>query len=75
MYFCLKEGAAPQDMSDFTNSTLYKNKGDLSNYNNYHSITLLNIVGKLYAWVVLKRNQILTARVYPQPQCSYQLLT
>lgn len=44
--------------------TLYKDKGDRSDCNNYHVISLLNIVGKLFARVVLKRLQVLAERVY-----------
>lgn len=32
---CWKEGAVPQDMRDCTSITLYKNKRDRSNCNNY----------------------------------------
>lgn len=41
-------------MKDAKIITLYKNKGDRSDFNNYRSISLLSIVGKVYA------------RVYPE---------
>ena len=46
-------------MKDANIITLYKNKGDRGDCNNYHGISLLDIVGKLLARVVLKRLQVL----------------
>ena len=40
-------------MRDAKIITLYKNKGERSNCNNYRGISLLSIVGKVYAWVLL----------------------
>ena len=62
---CWKEGSVPQDMRDANIITLYKNKGDHCNCNNYHSILLLSIIGKLFVHI-LHRLQILTDRVYPE---------
>ena len=39
--------------------TLYKNKGDRGDCNNYRGISLLNIVGKLFAKVVLMKLRVL----------------
>ena len=49
---CWREGEVPQDMRDANIVTLYKNKGDRGDCNNYHGISLLNIVGILFAKVV-----------------------
>ena len=38
---CWKEGAVPQDMRDAKIVTLYKNKGERSDCNNYRGISLL----------------------------------
>ena len=46
---CWREGGVPQDMKDAKIFTLYKNKGDRSDCNNYRGISLLSIVGKVYA--------------------------
>ena len=51
---------------------LYKNKGDRSDCNNYRGISLLSIVGKVFARVVLGRLQILAATVYPEAQCGFR---
>ena len=69
---CCREGAVPQDMRDAKIVTLYKNKGDRSDCNNYRGISLLSIVGKLYARVVLVRLQKLAERVYPESQCGFR---
>lgn len=43
---CLEKSAVPQDIWDCSIVTLYKDKGDRSNCNNYRGISLLSIVGK-----------------------------
>ncbi|KAG6933589.1 hypothetical protein G0U57_018928, partial [Chelydra serpentina] len=62
---CWDEGAVPQDMRDANIVTLYKNKGDRSNCNNYRGISLLSVMGKVFARVILNRLQKLADRVYP----------
>src|SRR6201996_3765554 len=69
---CWREGAVPQDMRDSRIVTLYKNKGDRSDCNNYRGISLLSTVGKLFARVALKRLQILAERVYPESQFGFR---
>ena len=68
---CWKEGSVPQDMRDANISTLYKNKGDHSDCNNYHGISLLSIIGKLFVHIILHRLQILADRIYPESQCGF----
>ena len=69
---CWQEGAVPQDMRDAKIITLYKNKGERSDCNNYRGISLLSIVGKVYARVILGRLQILADRIYPESQCGFR---
>lgn len=69
---CWEEGEVPQDMRDSTIITLYKNKGDRSDCNNYRGISLLSIVGKVFARVLLSRLQVLASRVYPESQCGFR---
>ncbi|XP_066282992.1 uncharacterized protein [Branchiostoma lanceolatum] len=69
---CWKEGAVPQDMRDSKIVTLYKNKGERSDCNNYRGISLLSVVGKVYTKVVLARLQRLAERVYPESQCGFR---
>lgn len=61
---CWTLGTGPQDRQDANIITLYKNKGDHNNWNNYQGISLLSAVGKLIAWVVLRRLQVLADCVY-----------
>ena len=68
---CWKEGSVPQDMRDSNIITLYKNKGNHSDCNNYHGISLLSIIGKLFALIILHRLQILADRIYPESQCGF----
>lgn len=69
---CWREGSVPKDMRDAKIVTLYKNKGDRSDCNSYRGISLLSIVGKVFARVVLSRLQVLAARVYPESQCGFR---
>ena len=69
---CCNEGTVPQEMRDATIVTLYKNKGDRSDCNNYRGISLLSIVGKAFARVLLIRLQKLASRVYPESQCRFR---
>ncbi|XP_018015422.1 uncharacterized protein LOC108672290 [Hyalella azteca] len=69
---CWREGQVPQDMRDAKIITLYKNKGDRSDCNNYRGISLLSIVGKAFARVVLGRLRALADRVYPESQCGFR---
>lgn len=69
---CWRKGTVPQDMKDSTIITLYKNKGVRHDCNNYRGISLLSIVGKTIARVILPRLQILANRVYPESQCGFR---
>ena len=69
---CWRESCIPQDMKDATISTLYKNKGDRGDCNNYRGISLLSITGKLFAQVILKRLQKIGETVYPESQCGFR---
>ena len=69
---CWKEGSVPQDMRDAKIVTLFKNKGDRSVCDNYRGISLLSIVGKIFARVVLSRLQVIADRVYPETQCGFR---
>ena len=62
---CSEKGTMPQNMCD-ANITLYKNKGDCSDYNNYCGISLLSIVGKAFTHMVLNRFQVLAECIYPE---------
>ena len=59
-------------MRDAKIVTLFKNKGDRSDCNNYRGISLLSVVGKVFARVVLARLQILADRIYPESQCGFR---
>ena len=52
---CWNKGSVPQDLKDANIITLFKNKGDRHDCNNYRGISLLSIVGKLFARTVLHR--------------------
>ena len=62
----------PQNMRDAKIVTLFINKGDPNYCNNYRRISLLSIVGKIFARVVLTRIQVLDKRAYPESQCGFR---
>ena len=68
---CWNEGTVPQDMQDSNIVTIYKNKGDRSDCNNYRGISMLSIVEKSFARVILKRLQVLADQIYPEEQCGF----
>ena len=47
------QGGVPEDMRDAKIITLYKNKRERSNCNNYRGIYILSIIGKVFAKVIL----------------------
>ena len=59
-------------MRDAKVITLYKHKGDRGDCNNYRGISLLSVVGKVFARVVLKRLQVLAEQIYPESQCGFR---
>ena len=69
---CWEQGQIPQELKDANIVTLYKNKGDKSDCNNYRGISLLSIVGKAFARVALTRLQTLASRVLPESQCGFR---
>ena len=67
-----QEGAVPQDMRDSEIITIYKNKGERNDCNNYRGISLSSIVGKIFARVILIRLQKLAEGIYPESQCGFR---
>ena len=59
-------------MRDVNIVTLYKNMGDRGDCNNYCSISLLNLIGKLFTKVVLMKLQLLAERIYSESQCEFR---
>ena len=68
---CWEQGHIPQYMRDASILTLYK-KGDRSDCNNYQGISLLSIIGKVFARVALAHLQTLVSLVYPESQCGFR---
>ena len=66
LLLCWKEGTVHRDMRDANIVTLYKNKGDRSDCNNYRGISLLIVVGKVFARVALTELQILAECTFPE---------
>ncbi|CAE1312642.1 unnamed protein product [Acanthosepion pharaonis] len=69
---CWEKGHVPRDMQDANIVTLYKNKGDHSDCNNFHSSSHLSVVGKFFVCVFLPHLQSLASHVYPESQCSFR---
>ena len=69
---CWQEGAVSKDMRDAKIITLFKNKGERSDCNNCRGTSLLSVIGKVFAKVILIRLQRLAERVYPESQCGFR---
>ena len=54
----LEEEVMQYDFSDMIVITLFKNKGKKADCGNYQSISLLSIVGKILAWVILQLHHL-----------------
>ena len=66
------QGAVPQDMREAKIITLFKNKGERSDCNNFRGISLLSVIGKVFTKVILIRLQKLAECVYPESQCGFR---
>ena len=60
------QGAVPQDMRDSKIITLFKNKEERSDCNNYSGISLLSVIGKVFAKIILIRLHKLAECVYSE---------
>ena len=70
---CWEQGKLPQDLRDAVIITLYKNKGENSNCDNYRGITLLSIAGKILARILLNRLVPTIAEDNtPESQCGFR---
>ncbi len=69
---CWEEGMIPQDMWDAKIVTLYKNKGDQRDCNNHRGISLLSIMGKAFARVVLMPCAYRVAVWIPSTMVNYR---
>ena len=59
-------------MRDSKIITIYKNKGERNDCNNYRGIPLRSIVGKVFARVILMRLRKLAERIYSESQCGFR---
>ena len=59
-------------MRDAKIITIFKNKGERSDCNNYRGISLLRVIGKVFAKAILIRLQKLAERTYPESQCGFR---
>ena len=61
----------PSEITDPNITILFK-KGDRSQCGNYRGISLLSVVGKVFADILLQRLKRIADKVYPQSQSSYR---
>ena len=70
---CWEQGKLPSDFCDAAIVTLYKNKGEKSDYSNYRGITLFSIVGKILVRLLLNRLIPTIAEDHlPETQCGFK---
>ena len=61
----------PSEITDPNITILFK-KGDRSQCGNYRGISLLSVVGKVFAGILLQRLKRIADKVYPQSQSGYR---
>jgi len=71
---CWNRRCLPDDFRDTNIITLYKNKGDRRDCNNYRGISLLCIAGKVFARLLLLRVHQIADRILPESQCGFRPL-
>jgi len=69
---CWLSQSVPQGFKDEKITTLYKNKGERGDCNNYCGISLLSITGKMFVKILLKRLQQVADTIYPESQCGFR---
>ena len=69
---CWKTLCIPQDLKDANIITLYKNKGNRQDCNNYRGISLLSLAGKVFSRVLLPRLQVIANKILPESQCGFR---
>ena len=70
---CWNSGYLPDVLRDANIITIYKNKGDRADCNNFRGISLLSLAGKIFARTILPRLQILADRILPESQCGFRV--
>nr|VZI06546.1 unnamed protein product [Spirometra erinaceieuropaei] len=67
------QGKVPQDFKDTTIVHLYKRKGNRQVCDNHRGISLLNITGKIFVRILLRRlNNRLEQGLLPESQCGFR---
>ena len=56
----LESGVVPEDWRSAVIVPLDKGKGESSEYKNYRGNSLLSVVGKIYAWILIHRVRRMT---------------
>ena len=64
-------GAVPRDWKDAVIVPIPK-KGDLKDCDNWRGISLLDVVGKVFARVIQERLQQLAEEILPDSQCGFR---
>ena len=62
----------PLDLKDARYTQLYEHRGDKSDCDNHHGISLLNIFSKIVLRIILPKVQVIGQRIYLESQCGYK---
>ena len=69
---CWEKGTLPQDLRDAVIVSLYKKKGEQSDWSTYRGITLLSVAGTILAHILLNRLvQSIARENRPENQCGH----
>ena len=67
-----ESGVVPEDWRSAVFVPLYKGKGERTEYNNYKGITLLSVVGKIYAGILVDRGRKVTGAFIDDEQGGFR---
>ena len=67
-----EEGVVPMDWRRAVIVPLYKGKGEKGNCRNYRGISLLSVVGKVYAGILVDRVRRVTEDMIGEEQCAFR---
>ena len=71
-HLAFENGVVPDDWRSVVIVQLYKGTGEMTKYRNYRSISLLSVIGKIYAGILIDRVCRVTMCLIDDEQCGFR---